>query len=123
MAMKNPYNQYKENNIKTASTENLTLMLYDGALKFAGQGKLFIKEKNIPKANESLIRAQDIIQELNITLDMQYDISNYLRSLYTYIIERLIDANINKDMEILDEVIDLIRELRNTWKEAMELAK
>ena len=121
--MRNPYNQYKENNIKTASTENLTLMLYDGALKFAGQGKLFIQEKNIPMANEAIIRAQDIIHELNITLDMQYEISHNLRSLYTYILERLIDANINKDVESLDEVIDLIRELRNTWKEAMELAK
>lgn len=123
MAMKNPYLQYKENNIKTASTENLTLMLYDGALKFINQGKLFIKEKNISEANAAIQRAQDIIQELNMTLDMQYDISENLRRIYDYILSRLVDANIGKNEEILDEVAELIRDLRDTWKEAMKLAK
>jgi len=123
MAMQNPYNQYKENNIKTSSPENLTLMLYEGALKFINQGKLFIEEKNIARANETIQRAQDIIQELNITLDMKYEVSHNLRGMYTYILERLVDANIQKDTSILNEVGDMVRELRDTWKEAMLVAK
>lgn len=123
MAMQNPYNQYKENNIKTASPENLTLMLYEGALKFIYQGKMFIEQKNIVRANETIQRAQDIIEELNITLDMKYEISNNLRSLYTYILDRLVDANIHKNKEILDEVADIVRDLKDTWKEAMKVAR
>lgn len=121
--MKNPYGQYKQNSVMTASPQELTLMLYNGALKFIGKAKIFIEQKNIPKANESLIKAQNIIQELNITLNMDYEVSQNLRSLYTYIIERLVDANISKDIKVLDEASEMITELRDTWKEAMKLSK
>ncbi len=123
MAMSNPYSQYKENSIKTASPQELTLMLYNGALKFINQGKLFIEQKNIPSANESLKRAQDIITELNITLDMNYEISKNLRGLYMYILEKLVEANITKDCKHLDEAASMVTQLRDTWKEAMRLAK
>ncbi|MBM7615394.1 flagellar export chaperone FliS [Alkaliphilus hydrothermalis] len=123
MAMKNPYNQYKENSVKTASPQELTLMLYNGALKFINQGKLFIEQKNIASANESLKRAQDIIDELNVTLDMNYEISHNLRSLYTYILEKLLEGNMTKSIEPLEEAIEMVTELRDTWKEAMRLAK
>lgn len=123
MAMKNPYGQYKQNSIMTASPQELTLMLYNGALKFIGQGKIYIEQKDIPKANESIMRSQDIIQELNITLDMDYEVSTGLRSLYTYILDKLVDANISKDVKHLDEATEMVTELRDTWKEAMRLSK
>lgn len=123
MAMKNPYSQYKENSVKTAGPEELTLMLYNGAIKFIGQGKIFIEQKNIPKTNEAIQKAQDIIQELNVTLKMDYEVSNNLRSLYTYILEKLVDANIKKDTAALDEALEMVTSLRDTWKEAMKLAK
>ncbi len=123
MAMKNPYGQYKQNSIMTASPQELTLMLYNGALKFIGMAKIDIEHKNIPKANESIMRAQDIIQELNITLNMDYEISTGLRSLYTYILEKLVDANISKDAKYLDEAAEMVTELRDTWKEAMTISK
>lgn len=123
MAVQNPYQQYKQNSIMTATPEELILMLYNGALKFINQGKLYIDEKNIQKANESILRAQDIIFELNIALDPKYEISNQLSSIYNYIRERLIDANIHKDVKSLDEVGELITVLRDTWKEAMKSAK
>ncbi|MBN4051145.1 MAG: flagellar export chaperone FliS [Alkaliphilus sp.] len=119
----NPYAKYKENNIKTASPQELTLMLYNGALKFVGQSKIFMEQKRIEDANNSIIRVQDIIDELNATLDMQYEISHNLRSLYLYIGERLVDANISKSSESLEEVKNMITELRDTWKEAMEIVK
>ncbi len=123
MAMHNPYNQYKENSIKTASPQELTMMLYNGALKFMNQGKLHIQQHNVEGANEALKRAQDIIQELNITLDMKYEISHNLRSIYLYILEKLVDANISKNCIPIDEAIEMVTELRDTWKEAMKLAK
>ncbi len=123
MQVVNPYAKYKENNIKTASPQELTLMLYNGALKFVGQSKIFMEQKSIEDANNSIIRVQDIIDELNATLDMQYEISHNLRSLYLYIGEKLVDANISKSSESLDEVKNMITELRDTWKEAMEIVK
>lgn len=119
----NPYAKYKENNIKTASPQELTLMLYNGALKFVGQSKIFMEQNRIENANNSIIRVQDIIDELNATLDMQYEISHNLRSLYLYIGEKLVDANISKSPAALDEVKGMITELRDTWKEAMEIVK
>ncbi|MCD5410040.1 MAG: flagellar export chaperone FliS [Clostridiales bacterium] len=119
----NSYAKYKENNIKTASPQELTLMLYNGALKYVGQSKIFIEQNRIENANNSIIRVQDIIDELNATLDMQYEISHNLRSLYIYIGEKLVDANISKNPAALDEVKDMITELRDTWKEAMKIVK
>lgn len=119
----NVYQQYQQNSIMTASPEELTLMLYNGAIKFVNLAKHHIENKDIEKANEAIIRAQDIINELNDTLDMSYDISNNLRSLYTFIIDKLIDANIRKDTSYLDEILPILEELRDTWKEAMKEAR
>lgn len=123
MAMNNPYNQYKENSIKTASPEELVLMLYNGAIKFMNQGKLYMDQKNVPKTHEVLTRAQNIIKELNVSLDMQYEISQNLRSLYVYILEKLLEGNMSKKQEPIDEAISIVAELRDTWKEAMKLSK
>lgn len=123
MAMNNPYGQYKQNSVMTASPQELTLMLYNGALKFIGLSKIYIERKDIPNANASIIRAQDIVQELNITLNMDYEVSTGLRSLYTYILDLLVDANIHKDIGQLDEAAQMITELRDTWKEAMEISR
>lgn len=123
MAVNNPYGQYKQNSVMTASPQELTLMLYNGALKFIGLSKIYIEKKDIPKANESILRAQDILQELNITLNMDYEVSVGLRSLYIYISEILVNANIHKDIKYLDEAAGMVTELRDTWKEAIKIFK
>lgn len=123
MAIKNPYDQYKQNNVMLASPEELTLMLYNGAVKFTNQAMYAIDEKNISKAHEAIMRVRDIIMELNMTLDMKYEISGQLRALYNYIIRLLTEANIRKEKVHLQEALELITELRDTWKEAMVLAK
>lgn len=123
MVVKNPYTQYQQDSIMTATPEELTLMLYNGAIKFVKQGKLFIEQKDIQNAHNSIVRAQDIISELNITLNMDYEISKDLRSLYTFILDKLMEANIKKDSKILDEILPIVEDLRDTWKEAMKLAK
>jgi len=123
MAVRNPYNTYKENSVKTASPEELTLMLYNGALKFINKGKMGIEAKNIQDANEGINRAQDIIHELNNSLNMDYEMSDNMRSLYTYILEKLVEGNLQKKVEPLDEAKGMVTELRDTWKEAMKIAK
>ena len=123
MVSKNPYAQYSNNKIFTASKEELTLMLYDGALKFSNQAIVAIEQKDLPKANDLIIKVQDIIREFQVTLDRSYDISTELAEIYDFLYRRLVIANTRKDVEILKEVRDFIRELRDTWKEAMNLAK
>ncbi|SHK14833.1 flagellar protein FliS [Caminicella sporogenes DSM 14501] len=119
----NKFDQYKEQAIMTAPPEELTYMLYDGIVKFLKKAKIYMEQKDFEGINDSLKRAQDIITELNITLNMDYEISKNLRSLYDFMLRRLIDANIKKESSIVDEVLDLAVDLRDTWKEAVKLAK
>lgn len=123
MIPNNAYNQYKENSVYTAAPEELTLMLYNGLVKFIMQAQLAIDEKNIEKSNNCIIRAQNILYEFQNTLDMSYDISSNLALIYDYMVRRLIQANMKKDKEILEEVLDLAKELRDVWAQAMKLAK
>lgn len=123
MALNKAYSQYKENSIFTASPEELTLMLYNGLVKFIMQAQASIDENNIERANNSIIRAQDIIAEFQATLDKKYEISKSLMLLYDYMYRRLLEANIKKDKLILEEVLGLAKELRDTWAQAMKLAK
>lgn len=123
MAMNNPYKQYEQNSITTATPEELTLMLYNGAIKFAKRAYIYIEENKISEVNTNLIKAQNIISELDGTLNMDYEMSEGLSNLYIYIKEQLMEANIQKDIKILDEVIPLIEDMRDNWKEAMEVAK
>lgn len=117
------YNVYKQSSILTASPEELTLMLYNGLIRFIMQAQRAIEGNDIEKANESIVRAEDIIEEFQVTLDMSYELSQGLSLLYDYMYRRLIDANIGKDLEILDEVLHFARDLRDTWAQAMKLAK
>lgn len=123
MALNNAYDQYKQNSIYTASPEELTFMMYNGLVKFLMQAQMAVNEKNVELANNCIIKAQNIINEFRCTLDMKYDISNQLDAIYEYMNRRLIDANIKKDNEIIEEVLSYARELRNTWEQAMKIAR
>jgi flagellar protein FliS len=118
-----PYAKYLKDVVFSATPEDLTLMLYDGALKFCNQGIMAIEGNDTEKAHDMSVRAQNIIRELQLTLKKEYEVSEGLAAMYDYIYRRLIEANITKNAEVLGEARDLIRELRNTWKEAMKLAK
>ncbi|MGI6561614.1 MAG: flagellar export chaperone FliS [Clostridia bacterium] len=115
----NPYMQYKQTSILTASSENLTLMLYDECLKQIRIAKKYIEEKDIEKKNSALQKAQDIITELMSTLDMSYEISFNLMRLYEFVCRLLVHANIHNTTKELDDALDLITELREAWAEAI----
>ena len=119
----NPYAAYQNNAVTTANPQELTLMLYDGALKFMRLAKLAIDQGNPDLKNVNIQKTQAIFRELRLTLNKDIAISANLDSLYDYMWRRLVDANVKNDTTILDEVLDFTTELRDTWKEAMKLAK
>lgn len=123
MVTANAQNAYKQSAIMTASPEELTLMLYNGLVRFIMAAQKAIDDKDIEKAHESIVRADDIIVEFRSTLDMQYELSQGLAMMYEYMSDRLIEANLTKDKEILEEVLHFARDLRDTWSQAMKLAK
>jgi len=118
----NPYQQYQQNSIKSADRGKLTLILYENAVKFIKQATKFIEEGKLQEAHKAIIKSQEIIAYLSDTLNMDYEISNNLYSLYAYMNRRLIEANIKKDRVILAEVLALVSDLRETWQEAIRIA-
>ena len=122
MTNRNPYAAYANNKIMTASPAELTLMLYDGAIKFCNIAIDGIKENNIEKAHVNIRKVENIIDEFRITLNRKYPIAQDFDNVYTYIRQRLVEANIHKDAEILEEVLRHLRTMRETWKEVMRLA-
>ena len=104
---------YKRQQIMTATPEALTLMLYNGCLKFMNEGKEAIEQKQWEQANNVLQKAQNIISEFRITLNMDYEISKQLLPLYNYTYDRLVEGNIKSDPTMIQEAIDIIKELRD----------
>jgi flagellar protein FliS len=114
---------YNDSKILTASPAELTLMLYEGAIKFCNIASMSIEKIDYQKANYNIIRAEKIIAELRQTLDFKYPVAKYFDQVYDLISRKLFDANMKKDLEILEEALGYIREMRDTWKEVMKLAK
>lgn len=123
MALPNAYAQYNNSKILTASLAELTLMLYDGAIKFCNIAIGAIEKKEIEKAHINIVKTQRIIDHLRQTLDMKYPVAQDFERIYKYLSERLLQANIGKDAEILDEVCEHLRSVRDTWKEVMRISK
>ena len=119
----NPYAQYQNSKILTASPAELTLMLYDGAIKFCNIAIAAMEEKDIQKAHTNIIKVQRIINEFRATLDRKYEVAKDFDNIYTYLLQRLFEANIKKDPEIMQEVVGHLRTLRETWLEVMKKSK
>lgn len=120
--MQKGYAVYTENQIMTASPARLVSMLYEGGIRFLDEAVEAVEAGDFIKANEKIKRAQDIVMELNLSLDMENggSIAQNLRALYNYIFQRLIQANVKKDTEILKEVRSIFSDLNGAWKEAMK---
>ncbi len=123
MSIINPYQTYQQNSVMTASPQELTLMLYNGCLKFVKISKKAMIEEKLVEKNKNIIKAQAIISELQSTLNQEVEISASMAQLYEYMYTRLFEANMKNDLEILEEVEGYVIELRDTWKQAMELVK
>lgn len=117
----NPYAQYSQNKILTASPAELTLMLYDGAIKFCNIAIMGIEQKDLQKAHNNIMKVQKIIEEFQLTLNFKYEIANDFNNVYNYLMRRLREANMTKDKVILEEVSEHLHTMRDTWKEVMRL--
>ena len=123
MQMNNAFAQYNTNKILTASPAELTLMLYEGAIKFCNIAIVGIEQKNIQKAHDNIMKTQKIIEEFQITLDRKYEVAKDFDAVYNYLIMRLREANMKKDAAILEEVLKHLRTMRDAWKEVMQVAR
>ena len=112
----NAAKMYQQNSVKTASPARLTLMLYEGAIKFCNIGLEGIAERN-----NNIIKAEKIIVELRATLEMKYPVAKEFDRVYDYIYRRLVEANMKKDAEILKDALGHIKTMRDTWKEVMRI--
>lgn len=121
MALPNAYAQYNNSKILTATPAELTLMLYEGAIKFCNVAEVAIEQKNVEKAHDNIMRTQKIIDYLRQTLDMKYPVAQDFERIYVYLSERLLQANLKKDKEILEEILMHLRSVRDTWKEVMRV--
>lgn len=121
--MANAANLYKGAAINTATPAELTLMLYNGAIKFCNQAAIGIEENNILKANTNLIKAQNIIWELQGTLDFKYETAKDFDTIYKRILRNLLLANVKKDIDKLNEALEDLRGIRDVWAQVMKVAK
>lgn len=122
MPVQNPYQQYNQSKILTASPAEITLMLYEGAIKFCNIAIMGIEQGDIEKAHTNIMKTQRIIEEFRNTLDHKYPVAEEFDKVYVYVLRRLFDANVSKDKEILEEVNTHLRSMRDTWKEVMKRA-
>jgi len=121
--LQNPYAQYNNNKIMTASPAELTLMLYEGAIKFGNLAIMAIDEKDVEKAHKNIMKVQRIVEEFRYTLDHKYAVAEDFDRVYKYLLTRLLEANLSKDKEIMEEVVEHLRSMRDNWKEVMKRAK
>lgn len=119
----NPYAQYNKSKILTASPAELTLMLYDGAIKFGNIAVMAMKDNDIQKAHNNIVKVQRIVEEFRNTLDMNYPVAQDFDNVYVYLLQRLLECNVKKDPEIMEEVIKHLRSMRETWAEVMKKNK
>lgn len=122
MAVQNPYAQYNNSKVLTASPAELTLMLYEGAIKFCNIAIMGIEQGDVQKAHDNIRKVEKIVEEFRATLDMKYPVAQDFDRIYIYLQRRLTEANIRKDKEILEEVLTHLRMMRDTWKEVMRTA-
>ncbi|MDF2524744.1 MAG: flagellar protein FliS [Clostridiales bacterium] len=111
---------YQNNKINTASPAELTLMLYEGSIKFCNIAKSAMEEKDIPKTNQNIIKAEKIVSYLRMTLDFKYPVAKDFDNIYDFIYDQLVAANIKKDITILEVALEQLRGMRDTWKEVMK---
>ena len=123
MAQGNPYAKYANNKVLTATPAELTLMLYEGAIKFCNLAKIDLEKGEYGEAMHHVQRARAIITELQATLDFKYPVAKDFDLIYTYILQLMKDCNKNHDMETLEELLTQLRDIRDVWKQVMKTAR
>jgi flagellar protein FliS len=116
------YAQYKTSKILTATPAELTLMLYEGAIKYGNIAVMAMQNNNPAKAHENVVKVENIIQNFRETLDKRYPVWQDFENVYVYLLRRCHEANMAKDPDIMEEVVTHLRSMRDNWKEVMKTA-
>ncbi len=122
MLKQDGYAQYQNAKIMTASPAELTLMLYEGAIKFGNIAVIAMENKNPAKAHENIVKIENILQNFRDTLDKKYPVWEEFEKIYVYLLRRCHECNVSKDPEIMEEILTHIRSMRDNWKEVMKAA-
>ncbi len=120
MLSKQPYQIYQNNAVNTASGTQLTFMLYNGCVKFIQQGIKAMNEEQYEAKNTAIQKAQNIIQELMLTLDQEVEVSKQLLPLYDFIHHQLQQGNMKNEPALLEEALEFVIEFRDVWKDMMK---
>lgn len=123
MALPRAYAQYNNSKVLTASPAELTLMLYEGAIKFCNIAAMAMEQRDVQKAHTNIVKVQKIIDYLRQTLDMRQPVAQDFERIYVYLSQRLVEANIKKDTEILKEISEHLHSVSDTWREVMRISK
>lgn len=123
MALPNAYAQYNASKIMTASPAELTLLLYEGAIKFGNIAVVKMEQKDIEGAQKNIVKVEKIIDYLRETLDTKYPVAQDFERIYVYLSQRLLDTTVSKDPKDMEEVLMHLRSVRDNWKEVMKRAK
>lgn len=115
--------QYNRSRILTASPAELTLLLYDGAIRFCNLAIVAIEKKDIPAAHTNIVKVEKIVEEFRSTLNRDYPVAEDFDRVYCYLLRRLQDANVKKDIDIINEILEHLRSMRDTWKQVMQQTK
>lgn len=119
----NPYAQYQNSKVLTASPAELTLMLYEGIIKFINIAIVAIQEKEYDKANTNVMKAERIVDHLSATLNHKYPVAQDFENIYKCIMNALLNGNVKKDVKELERALEYSRMIRDTWKEVMKQAE
>ena len=117
------YAEYNRNKVLTASPAELTLLLYEGAIKFCNIAIIGLEQNDMEKVHNNIIKVENIIEEFQATLNHKYPVAEDFDKIYKYIYNLLVEANIKKDKELLEQALTELRGMRDTWKEVMVKAK
>lgn len=117
---RNPYAQYQNSKVLTASPAELTLMLYDGIIKFINIAITGVEEKDYEKVNLNAQKAQRIIDHLNETLNDKYEVAKDFHNIYKCIMDALVQGNLHKDIAEFEQALDYAKSIRDTWKQVMQ---
>jgi len=111
--------QYNKNKIMTATPAELTLFLYEGAIKFCNKAIVGLEQNDIVKVHNNIKKVEDIIVEFQSTLNKKYPVAEDFNLIYNYIYDLLVEANIKKDKDLLEKALAELRGMRDVWKEIM----
>jgi flagellar secretion chaperone FliS len=115
MVLSKGYEKYKAQEVNTANPMTLVIMLYSGCIKQIKLAEIAIEKKKYSDANISFKKAEDILMELMMSLDLKYDISKNLMAIYSFIYDELVKMNISKNTETLEPVVKILSDLRDAW--------